>query len=180
MTSSYSKSRKPRGFLTFTFFPPFLYGCLLLLSQPETHTYFNSQSQSAVTPSLLPMPTCLLWALALFVISCSSIFSLSWPFSLNYTVSTSYQPLSSLLVPDKLLERTLPHCVCLYFTTLFGSLKFGSSTCHSGETILSEVIGDFINQMLHPLLFPYCKLTTHSLKFSLWLPRHWAHQILFP
>lgn len=74
----------------------------LLLSQPEIRAYFNSLSFCVIVfPSIL---TCLYWDLALFFLFCYSIFSLSWPFFLNFTFPISDQPLSSFPVPDKLLE----------------------------------------------------------------------------
>lgn len=108
------------------------------------------------TSSLPPMPTRLLWNLVVLILCYSSVLCLSWVFSLNFIVSTSDQPLSSLPVPDKLLETILSHSV---LTTLFGSLKSRFITCHSDGIVLSKKIGDFIirsnrlySMLLHPLV----------------------------
>lgn len=97
---------------------------------------------------LPPMPTCLLWNLAVLVLCYSGILSLIWLFALNFIISTADQPHSSLPLPDKLLERILLHSV---LTTLFGSLKSGFGTCHSDGIVLAEVIGDFIIRSPHRL-----------------------------
>lgn len=142
---------------------------------------------------LLPLP----------LLPCPLVFSGTWlclsslipasPASIDSFPSTSLvytsdQPLSALLAPDKLLERILPHSMCLHPYHLplwilgiwFQHWPFWWKFSQRPLVTSSDPIGFIL--WLHALLLLYASyhswLPTH-LKLSLWLPRHWALQILF-
>lgn len=88
------------------------------------------------------MPTRLLWDLALFVLLFQDLQPWLALFP-NFIVCTNNQPLSSPLVPDKLLERILPYSMCLHPFYPLWIPVIRISTCHSDEIVLPEVIDDF-------------------------------------